>query len=214
MSDLKTWRELMRPPEISNSNGMTVAVTPTFNGKVVTQFPSESAARFFVAAYHEVPTLLARIEELKNLSDPLLVDNLHADALRLEREKTVLTDRVKALEDQVAIEVNLRTKAQAKARKAVSLAAKALDQARDNEKLRAELAITRDMLTNEQKLRAAADKALEALETINEQVGPYIEKLEAALKELFGYYETAADDAGPIREEASRIQELRKLVTP
>ena len=37
-----------------------------------------------------------------------------------------------------------------------------------------------------------------------------VHELRKALEEVLGYYETAADDAGPIREEAGRIAELRK----
>ncbi len=179
MSDLKTWREKMAPPTLHHTNGMVVVITNHGPSRFseVTQFESESAARFHVAAYHEVPALLARIEELERCSDPLLVNNLHADALRLEREKIVLVDRVKALEDQVAIEVNLRTKAQSRTQIAKHFAAKALEQAKDNDKLRAELG-------KERELRAAADKALEALESINEQVGPRIHELEAEIQRL------------------------------
>lgn len=204
MSDLKTWREQMAVPYITHSNGLCMIESVGEFGLRYTQCESEAAARFFVAAHREVPTLFARIEELEKCSDPLLVNNLHADVLRLERERVVLADRVKALEDQVAIEVNLRTKAQGKARKALGFAAKALDQARDNEKLRAELAATQAELAKERELRAAADKALEALESINEQVGPYIDQLADALRKAV---KVGLDSIEVIEEELPDVQE-------
>lgn len=178
MSDLKTWHDAMWPVYIAHSNGMLVAVSsPPGANSHYAQFSSEAACRFFVEAYREVPAMFARIEELEKLSDPTLLGKLNTEVLALQREKTVLAERVKMLEDQVAVEVNLRTKAQARTQIARHFAAKALEQAKDNDKLRCEL-------DKERELRAAADKALEALENINEQVGPRIAELEAEIQTL------------------------------
>ncbi len=122
-------------------NGMVV-VQQISDGKVM-QFPSENAAQFYLSAYALVPSLFAQIEELQKCSDPALVDSLVQDiaARRLENEKLVA--RVKMLEDQVVIEVNLRTKAQERTRAVIKSSRVLLEHAKRADALEAELAKTR-----------------------------------------------------------------------
>lgn len=141
---LKALRDEMPPPFAAHTNGMVIAV---YKGPYPqTQFPSEAAAHFYLEAHRLVPSLFARIEELEKCSDPALVDRLVQDvaARRLENEK--LAARVKLLEDQVAIEVNLRTKAQVRMRNALKVLAKLAEAAKRADALEAELAKARETI--------------------------------------------------------------------
>ena len=182
---LKALRDEMPPPIAAHTNGMVIAV---YKGPhPSTQFPSEAAARFYLEAYRLVPSLFARIEELEKCSDPALVDRLVQDvaAHRLENEK--LAARVKLLEDQVAIEVNLRTKAQVRVRNGFKVLSKLAEAAKRAGALEAELTKARETpdwveLRKLRKENEAAAKAIAALEDIGEQAKTYIDTLADALR--------------------------------
>ncbi len=92
------WREKMTvAPTLKHADGMVMAVI----GERTIVFPSEAAARFFVAAYTDVPNLAGEVASLRTWLDE---GALHAAETRiraLEAENVALRARKAVLEGQL-----------------------------------------------------------------------------------------------------------------
>lgn len=118
-----TWREQMpEAPKLVHDNGMVLVQL----GERSVVFPSEAAARFFHAAYTDVPALETSNAVLRTqLDDEALskasarIETLEAEAARMQAELTTLREQLSTFAGRAA-DANQRAKILADAlRKAV-----------------------------------------------------------------------------------------------
>jgi hypothetical protein len=110
---LKTLHEsISQKPELRDADGILVAVS----GKHTTQFASNTEAQFFVAAYNEVPALIAELEARRATDKDAEIGAARLEAATYYERIGELEAKLAETEARLTEETKRRTEAQVRAR--------------------------------------------------------------------------------------------------